>query len=380
MVTRDYDTIIIGAGTMGIATSYYLAKSGSKVLVLEQFDLFHNSGSSHGESRIIRKTYNESYFVEMMKETYKLWDDWSNELNEPMILKTGGLNFGSPENKFFNDTLNACKISEINFEHLTNDQIKTRFPMLNLPENYEGIYQEDAGILNPSKILPLVVEKAKSLGTEFITNSKVIQINQNQDNIQVKTSENEFTAKKIVITVGGWLRDLLIKNGIQLKQSINVWNMSYAYFKASEEFSSEKFPVFIGIEDDGILYGFPIAEKEGYIKVAPHYTYSHITSASNRDLRVDVSVLSEVSNFLKNRFKGVSDIAEFPDTCLYTMSHNENFLIDFIPNDNRIIIGGLFSGHGFKFTPLMGKILSDLVIHEKSDIDLEHFKIENFVE
>src|SRR5688572_32719922 len=87
---NSFHVIVIGVGSMGSATCYYLAKRGHKVLGLEQFDISHEFGSHTGQSRIIRKAYFEHPdYVPLMDKAYANWKQIENETGAQVYFKTG---------------------------------------------------------------------------------------------------------------------------------------------------------------------------------------------------------------------------------------------------------------------------------------------------
>lgn len=378
-----YDILVVGAGAMGIASALQAARRGLRVAVLEQFELLHKLGSSHGESRIIRKTYEQDYFTILMEAAYDAWSDWDQLLKMQTIEKTGGLIFGDPTNEFYQRTLQACQSTNLDYEILAADQIRRRFPQLKIPDHIEGIYQADAGILNPDRILAKAIEEAKALGVEFFPYHEVLNIKHSKTDVLIECSTQDdmitFNGLKAIITVGPWIRDILAKLGLKLSNDIIVQHLTFGYFKVEQEtwYTKDNFPIFINLESNQLKYGFPVMEKPGYIKIAPHYSYHHILSASQRDNVPDHHVLEDLQQFIGSRFNGVISDAEHIETCLYTMDPEENFILDFHPNTQNIVFGGCFSGHGFKFTPLIGNILVDLIVQGKTHHNISHFSLEN---
>ena len=141
----------------------------------------------------------------------------------------------------------------------------------------------------------------------------------------------------------------------------------------------KNFPVFIHWGND-YDYGFPIHEKNGYVKIAPHDNkLIEKLDFNDGNNNVNQELIDHVSNFIDNTFTGIDTSNPLIETCLYTMTENENFIIDYFPDDDNIILAGGFSGHGFKFTPLIGKILQEMTIEGESRFHLNEFKLNNFI-
>ena len=92
---NEYDAIVIGVGGMGSAALYHLARRGWRALGLEQFDVPHEMGSSHGYSRMIRYTLQEHpSYVPLVRRAYELWHQLENASRERLLVTTGSIRAG----------------------------------------------------------------------------------------------------------------------------------------------------------------------------------------------------------------------------------------------------------------------------------------------
>jgi len=373
--SSDYDLIVVGGGAMGTASTYYSAKAGNRTLLLEQFSFGHNNGSSHGYSRIIRKSYAESYFVEMMNLAYDLWHELEAASDTSLVNKTGGLDFGRIGDSYLERTIEAVGNSGIPFELLSAEQIRNRFPMISIPDEYKGIYQPDAGVLNPYQSLEVIRNLAVQEGAELHDQELMLAFEETSDHIILKTSKSEYTTKKLIITIGAWIKQFLAVRGMTFRA--DIWKMSLGYYdvKVPVSFQPGTFPIFIAM-DGPIFYGFPILEKPGKIKVAPHFT-NEIIELKDRTFEPNGELIGQLNDFVQKTFKDVDPEPNNLDTCLYTYTPDENFVLDYLPDSKNIIIGAGFSGHGFKFTPLVGKTLVDMAMNKSVNFDLSMFKLSN---
>ncbi|MCH8907846.1 MAG: N-methyl-L-tryptophan oxidase [Candidatus Heimdallarchaeota archaeon] len=373
-----YDVTIIGAGAMGSAAAYYTAKTGKKVLLLEQFKFLHRDGSSHGNSRIIRKSYVEDYFINLMHHAYELWDQVQDEAGQRVIVRTGGLDFGPSKDDYYRRTLLAAQKTKLPHEELDAEGIRLKFPMLKVGENFVGIYQEEAGIIDATRAVEMFQTQAKKHGAELKDQTEVVDIEDRGNYVAIRTTNGEFQTKKTIVTAGPWINNLLEPYNFALKSK--VWQLTYAFFKIQDQeqlFHHSKFPIFIYM-DGPIFYGVGVHEKPGYLKIGPHFT-SDMFDKMGEKHQPSRELISKVSDFVKARFKWVDPTPVDIDTCLYNMTSDENFIIDFFDpfgqGSKNIVIGAGFSGHGFKFTPLIGRILSDLAIDEYTNYDISKFTI-----
>ncbi|MCE7737294.1 MAG: N-methyl-L-tryptophan oxidase [Candidatus Heimdallarchaeota archaeon] len=371
-----YDVIIIGAGAMGSATAYYLSKTKKRVLLLEQFHFLHKNGSSHGESRIIRRAYPEKHFADLMFHTYDLWQEIEKETGESIIYTTGGLDFGDQDNEQVKSVEDACKSVGLNYEKMDSIQLRERYPILNIPDNYTGIYQPDAGIINATKAVSMFQELAKQNGVTLIDNFKVKHINVTDSNIEIVFNSDNYTCDKLIITAGAWINSILGLFDKKIQLNIDIWKLTIAYWKVKNRtaYKPPSFPVFINWAEDH-FYGFPIFEREDFIKVGPHFKFETIDNIETKNIEPNAEVAELLTNYIQTRFREIDADPIDLQSCLYTMTEDENFIVDFHPNYSKIIIGAGFSGHGFKFTPLIGKMLSQMAINETTSYDRSKFDI-----
>lgn len=175
MINTEFDIIIIGAGIIGSATAYYLSKTRERVLLLEQFTLMHKFGSSHGQERIIRKTYPEAHFTRLMRHAFPLWKLFEKETNDMYYLQTGGLDIGPDNSSNLRKIIEVAKSESVLFEYLTAEQINNRFPAFKLAENYYGIFQKDSGIILASKALSTFQQFARNSGVRIHDKEEVLK-------------------------------------------------------------------------------------------------------------------------------------------------------------------------------------------------------------
>ncbi len=303
----QYDTIVIGAGVMGTATAYHLAKRGQKVLLLEQFSFLHGRGSSHGKSRIIRLTYAEPQFERLMPHAYRLWSEAEDELGRKVFVQTGGLDFGRPDNEDLKGSL-CCGAASIFFvplpqtvftsepfllvsgvianvkkwntphEILSGAEIRKRWPAFaRVPDSYVGLYQANTGILDATNSVELFLNLARKYGATTKDLCKVVGFQSGEDSagarsVRVTTEDGtQYTARHAVIAVGAWLAPFLAPHRVALPQH-DVWKISFGYYKVKDsqkvkDFGVGRFPVFIHYDEYG-FYGFPSFEMDGYLKVS----------------------------------------------------------------------------------------------------------------
>ncbi len=375
----DFEYIVLGGGGVGCASAYHLALRQRSVLVLEQFEIGHNRGSSHGESRIIRYSYHHADYVELARQSYLLWAQVEEQLGEKLLLRTGGVDLAARDNA----EVEACRrnLDEQSIVHevIANDELKRRFPQFNIKDDIQGLWQPDAGILSPDQCVPGIAKLAQKNGATIKEHAKVVRIEENSDSITVHTETESYTCKKLVVTPGGWAEPVLRLLGVELSLKVTVEQYAFYKPKAEELFSPEHFPIFIKYTDDPELpdlYGFPSIDQLG-AKVAEHHCGKE-TTADSRWMEPDKALLERLHERAHQLLPGLSDEMTRAATCLYTNTADKDFIIDKLPGRDNIVIGAGFSGHGFKFTILVGRILSELALDGSTDSPISLFKISRF--
>lgn len=380
---QNFDCIIIGAGGMGSATAYYLAKQGQKVLVLEQFELDHMFGSSWGTARIIRYSYTNPLYVQLARETYPLWETLAEEAGETFYLKTGGIDFGHPEDSTFKDTLNALKTTQIHHEVLSSEEASYRFPQFRFSPDWQVIYQADSGIIPPSRAVLAHLRLAKQHGAIVKANTPVLRIVPQSDSVTVYTEQETYQASKLVITAGAWAGRLIQETtgqGLPL-QPLRVQEALFAPKTSIELHNHDKMPVFIyhaGFAEGTGQYGIPSIHGTG-VKVGIHggLEVAHPSQINYTPDEDAVSIVRQkAGGFLPMLQEAESTMVR---VCLYTMTPDQDFIVDRHPLYPHIAIGAGFSGHGFKFSTGIGKILADLTLFGETPHNITLFNLQRFL-
>lgn len=380
---NHYDAIVIGAGAMGSAAAYYLTREGQKVLLLEQFELDHQYGSSWGYTRIIRYTYDHAPYVELAHQTYPLWHALEEAWGEPLLIRTGGIDFGVSGDPTLTDTIANVRRFNLDHELLTPDEAMYRFPQFQFSADMQVLYQPDTGVLTPSACVVAHATLAQRQGATLYTGEPVEMIECDADSVTVTTAKGRYTAERLVITAGAWAGRLLKTTGIDVP--LQPLACQEAQFQApvgeEERYSIGQMPVYIYHHDfaqGGGMYGIPNHGGKG-VKSAFHggKAYDHPSeidyTPSSQEIERIRATIGNVLPFLHEAPLTLTRI------CLYTMTPDTHFIIDKHPEYPHVVIGAGFSGHGFKFSTGIGKILSDLALHGETPHPTDLFTLERFV-
>jgi sarcosine oxidase len=372
-MTNHFDVAVIGAGAAGSSAVYHLSKTGKKILVIDKYFPPHNLGSSHGQSRIIREAYFESpVYVPLVQQAYELWDELEKESNKKLLLKTGGLMLGTPGSKVVQGAMLSAQKHHLPYEYLDNSEIKKRFPALNPTDDTFGVFEKNAGILFPEECIRTNLELATKPGSSFHFNEPITAVTNKDDAVEIITTKGKYTATKAIISVGAWLGELLPA----LHLPLTVTRQVLFWFTCRDEdvknFLPENFPIYIWQgEKDKIFYGFP---QLGHgIKIAIYYG-GKITTADSIDRQVHTQEIIEIESIIQHYFSGQLSY-DYSAVCMYTNTPDGNFIIDYHPAHPNIIIASPCSGHGFKFSSVIGKLLCDMALEKPLSFDISVFSV-----
>jgi monomeric sarcosine oxidase len=378
-MTDTYDVIVLGAGAMGSAAAYYLAKSGKRVLVLEQFEIDHRYGSSWGYTRIIRYAYDEPRYVALMREAFPLWNEVEQEGETTLYVRTGGIDFGSGDVPRLANTISSLEREGIDHEVLSAAEANKRFPQFNFSDEMTVVYQKDSGIITPSRAVQTHIRLAEKYGAEVREHTTVSALEIGADDVTVKTAKGEtFSAARLVVTAGAWTGKFLgEQTGLNLPlQPLRCQEAQFT--PPNNHYDANEMPVYIyHREDETSMYGLPSYEGYG-VKAAFH-------GGKNFDHPSEISYIPEDEEVTRIRVTISPVLPMVRDAplaltriCLYTMTPDEHFIVDQHPLHPHIIIGAGCSGHSFKFSTLLGKMLSDLAINGSTPHDTSLFKLSRF--
>ncbi|XP_034929455.1 probable sarcosine oxidase [Populus alba] len=386
--SHQFDVIVVGAGIMGSSTAYQLAKRGQKTLLLEQFDFLHHRGSSHGESRTIRATYPEDYYCDMVKESSQIWEQVQSEIGYKVYFKAQQFDMSPSDNKSLRSVISSCEGKSIPYRVLDRQQVSDRFSgMINLPEGWFGVLTDGGGVIKPTKAVSMFQALAFQRGAVLRDNMEVKNVVKDEvkGGVNVETADGEkFWGKKCVITAGAWVRKL-VKTVGGLELPIQALETTVCYWRIKEGHEAKfaigsDFPTFASYGEP-YVYGTPSLEFPGLIKISVHGGYP--CDPDKRPWGPSGISLDSLKEWIKGRFSGLvdNDGPVATQSCMYSMTPDEDFVIDFLGGEfgKDVVIGGGFSGHGFKMAPVVGRVLADLVLSgEAKGVEMKYFRVQRF--
>ena len=381
-MTETYDVIVIGLGGVGSATAYHLAARGKRVLGLEQFTPAHDRGSSHGSSRIIRQAYNEGPgYVPLVLRTYELWEQLERDTSAQLLTITGGLFLGADTSNVVQGSLFSAREHNIAHELLDAKEIERRFPALHPRADQCAVYEERAGFLRPEAAvaahLGLAAKQGATLHFEEPVSDWLIT---KTDSVRVVSSKATYEAEHLIIAPGAWASQLLKLPAMPLhvRRHVMAWFDPVGGIAA---FKPDRFPIYIWeTEKNVILYGFPATDCEHCGVKAALHSGGDICTPDSIERNIHERDIAEIREQLETCIPALNGKLLHAATCMYTMTPDEHFIVSSHPEHAQVSIACGFSGHGFKFAPVLGEVLADLAIEGSTKYPIDFLSPQRFAE
>ena len=371
---KSYDVAIVGLGAMGSATAYQLARRRSRsVVAFDQLTPPHAAGSTHGESRIIREAYFEHpLYVPIVQRSYECWNELEAESGEQMLFQTGGVLMGPERGALVSGSRLSADRHGLDYELLTPKEIRKRFPVFNPDDKTVGLYEPRAGFLLPEKCVQAHLQLAAELGAELHFDEPVVEWKPDGDGVRIKTQHDVYNAGQLVLAPGPWMSHFIpdLKLPLTIERQVLYW---YDPARNADKFLPDKLGIYAWeYAPDALFYGFP--NLGNGVKIALH----HGGTLTDVDT-IDRSVAGEEIAVMQTLIDAFVPTLEGPllrtEVCMYTNTPDEHFIIDFHPDLPQVLIASPCSGHGFKFSAVIGEILADLLMDRKSKFDLSPFRV-----
>jgi sarcosine oxidase len=336
---------------------------------LDRFPAAHDRGSSHGQTRIIRKAYFEHPdYVPLLKRTYELWASLEEQRNERLYRQTGLIEIGPADGVVVPGVLASARQHALDVEELSVADVSRRFPGFQVPEDCRAVFEPQSGYLLVERCVLAHLEEAKRLGASHRTLETVTSWSAQNDHVEVKTDKQTYSAGRLVIAAGAWATQLL--NDLRIPMRVVRKHLHWFANTNSQYHQQNGCPTFFCEMPEGYYYGFPQFDDLG-VKVAEHSGGDLVADPLCVDRTIDVDEQKRVIGFLSQCLPGVSAKPTHHSVCMYTLTQDEHFVLDVHPQFSQVAICAGLSGHGFKFTPVLGEILADLVLLEATSHPIE---------
>ncbi len=375
-MAKIYDVIVVGLGGVGSAAAFSLAERGYRVLGLDQFSPPHSRGSSHGETRIIRKSYFEHLdYVPLLCRAYELWHELESRSERRLYHPTGLLEIGPYDGIVIPGVLKSAGQFDLPIERLTMREAKNNYPGLHGDDSWSVVLEKDAGYLNVEECVQAHLDSAARLGGTLAVNQKVLGWEPNGAGVRVRTQGEDFLADKLILAAGPWAGEMLS----QLKIPLQVLHKHLYWFEVENDSYREAngFPCFFYETPTGFFYGFPQRDALG-LKIARHSGGELARSVIDGNHERNGEDESAVDSFLAKNLPEVSKRMTRWSGCYYTMTPDEHFIVDRLPNYPQVTIVAGLSGHGFKFTSVLGELAAELAMERPISVGLDFLRLSRF--
>lgn len=375
-MARHVDYLVLGLGGMGSSALYHLAKRGLNVLGIEQFGVAHDRGSSHGETRIIRKAYFEHpNYIPLLQRAYELWHDLEQLSGRTLFNRCGLMVAGPPEGPVIRGVHLAEELHGVDVESVAPADVGERFPGFRIPDGFEVTFEPEAGFLHVEKCVQTHLEQAQELGASVCLNEQIREVNINHESIEIKTDQQQVTASSLIVTTGAWSSRCLGELALPLEvvRKVLFWNpVREPVYNLDAGRGSFFFDM-----PAGEFYGFPSLDGS-VVKLAEHTGGETVSDPTHVDRSLHETDLLRTSRFVEAVMPGLSPQPVRHAVCMYTRTPDGHFIVDRHPANQRVVYGAGFSGHGFKFASVIGEILADLAVNGETSLPIEFLSAQRF--
>ncbi len=368
----DADVIVVGTGAMGSSAAEALAGHGLRVLALDLFPPAHARGSSHGRTRIVRQAYFESpAYLPLLRRAYALWETFPPRCT---LQRVGCLMVGGAASPVVIGAARSAAAWGVPVEELTGDEVHRRFPAFRPAADDVAVFEPDAGYVRPEETVAFLTERGRERGVQRRSGVRVTGWDVVADGVLVRTEDQTFRAARLVLAAGAWTGSLAGPVTFPVRPERRLMHF-FAAPGDQGRWAPEAMPTFIwdiastATRAGDSIYGFPDDGTEG-VKIGFH----------NRGGPADPDVppppataaeVAEIQTALAERLPGVAGSPLRTVGCLYELTPDHDFLLGLVPGcDERVVVAAGFSGHGFKFVPVVGEVVADLVTSGGTAFDL----------
>ncbi len=358
-----FGALVVGAGIHGLATAWQLARRGvARVALVERFRLHHDRGSSHGDARITRSTYSDARYVRLVRVAHaEEWPRLEHDSGRRLIHRCPGVFWGPPEGELERWAAAVAAAGADGVERLSPAEARRRFPAFGFPDAHAVLHDTTGGVVAAADTLRALDTLCRIEGVHVLEETRVLALDPSTDPVTVDTDRGRLLAERVVVTAGAWVADLVPA----LAARVSVARQHVGYFRLElpeDRMAPPAFPVWVhlGAPGEGSHYGLPAFGRRG-VKAALHGV-----SAQSDDPEAqgepEASAIARTRDFLRSQL--TVSVAEtlHAETCLYTNTPDEHFILGPLPGHPNVVVGSACSGHGFKFGPLTGRLLAEMAL------------------
>lgn len=335
---------------MGGAATLSLALRGARVLGIDRLTVPHDQGSSHGETRLTRLAYFEHPdYVPLLKTAHRLWRDREQRASERLFHQVGLCYFGKPDGAVLPGVQASAAQHQLRLEALP-----PTFPSFPTQHRWRSLFEPEAGFLRVEESLRAQQRLARAAGASWRWGERVASWRAVGTEVEIKTDRDSYLAPQVIFTVGAWSPGAAAR----LDWPIQVHRQIVSWFRPQRALSHDQ-PCFAFDVGDHFYYGF--SPTTHGVKIADHTPGPVVPAPEKTDRQIYPADTEGLSRWVGETLPWLEPAPVKSSVCLYSMTPDGHFIIDRHPESERVWVAAGFSGHGFKFTPVIGEILADLV-------------------
>lgn len=377
---QAYEVVVLGGGIVGAASAEVLARRGRRVALLDRFAAGHEHGSSHGDGRILRLSYPERVYVEMARRAYPAWKRLEDRGGQKLVERTGSWDCGRDGSPELEELASCLANARIPYQRWSARESRERFPQLILPRGSSAIYQPEGAIVRASRAVRQLWGLAERSGAVLCPQTRIVAIDPTGDRVRLDAEDgSSWSCEVLLLAAGSWSKRLLDALGLALPLTVSEELVAYFPPRAAVDHRVGALPTVIDYHHDHPFYALPQIDVPG-VKVGWHRTGRNI-DPDRRPPHPDAwseQHLEALGAFVAERFPELTPTPIHTNTCLYTNTPDYHFVLDRHPSFAKVILATGFSGHGFKFAPVLGEILAALALDERPPLPIDTFELARF--
>jgi sarcosine oxidase len=372
-----YDVAVLGLGAMGSACAAQLARRGLRVAGFERFALVHDLGSSAGRTRIIRRAYFENTaYVPILERAYELWRELEESSDTALLDLFGVLIVGNEDAQAVRGIERAAAMYDIPIERFDARRLRERYPRIRPRDGEVGILEPDGGVIFPERAIAAHLRVATAHGAALFEGARARGYARDGSHMRVDLDGGEHVdAEHVVVCTGAWTGELLSRLRLPLRVQRNV---QYWFEAVPGTCHPSELPAYF-LERQGLpapVYGMP--DLGDGVKIAFH-GFGPIANPDALDRDVHEAEIELIRATLANWIPDAAGKLRSAKACMYTMTPDAHFAIGSDPAYPQAVVACGFSGHGYKFAPVVGEIVAEIVIDGKSQLDIEFLRLERLL-
>ncbi|VTS03669.1 n-methyltryptophan oxidase : N-methyltryptophan oxidase, FAD-binding OS=Planctomyces maris DSM 8797 GN=PM8797T_18039 PE=4 SV=1: DAO [Tuwongella immobilis] len=351
------DVIVLGLGGMGSATVYELARRNLQVIGIEQFPAVHARGSSHGYTRIIREAYYEHPdYVPLVQRSMHSWQQLENQSGVSLLDRVPCVSIGPESGELIPGVRRSAAVHRLAIEDYSAVDFQAIAPMFRIPQDWRAIVEPRAGVLAVESCVRTYLHLAQQLGAELYFECPGVDWQIGSDGlITVETESATFTTRRLILTVGAWATRWLPTVPLTVMRQVQHW----LPMPTDETWRTTDFPTFLLEAPNSYFYGIPQRFGSPGIKIAQHFGAPELQSPAQVDWEVREADFSPILQAVNQYLPDLQATPIASQVCMYTISPDLHFCLDQLHGAANVWFAAGFSGHGFKFAPVIAEVLAD---------------------